>query len=225
MHGEFGWSLLLSFVLVALSFRQDTHYLPWCIDNAHTIGHWTFVNETMKSFKCCTWDDEFINDPEVCGNGKIRRVYQQCYVGSNVFVQQAGGNACSCDVNQGRSTVNAREKFDWIPSFCTLHPWNAPLFCELLGNRTIMLVGDSTMEQSASTLMAMIQSGQGGCAEQIKACRNDYLYFGIKQGELSLKPYYQLFHPDIVVLTFGAHAKDDGDVWTVWNFLERIISE
>ena len=27
------------------------------------------------------------------------------------------------------------------------------------------------------------------------------------------------------MLTFGAHAKDDGDVWTVWSFLEPIIAE
>ena len=57
--------------------------------------------------------------------------------------------------------------YDWVPCFCMLHRWNASFFCELLGNRTILLVGDSTMEQSVSTLMAMIQSGQGGSADQI----------------------------------------------------------
>ena len=179
--------LLLAFVIVVHSSREEAHYLPWCNGNTHTIGHWSFVNVTKKSFQCCTWDKEFSNDPEVCGNEKITRFYQECYVGSNIVVQQAGGNACSCDAAlQGRSTVNARENYDWVPSFCMLHHWNASFFCELLGNRTILLVGDSTMEQSASTLMAMIQSGEGGCADQIKACRSDFLYFGIKQGELSL---------------------------------------
>ena len=34
-----------------------------------------------------------------------------------MFVQQAGGNVCSCDAVQGRSTdVNAPEKYDWVPS-------------------------------------------------------------------------------------------------------------
>ena len=208
------------------SFREEAHYLPWCTDQI-TPGHWAFVNETQKSFQCCSWDKDFSlgNDPAVCGNERISKIYQQCFVGSNAIVQHAGSNACSCDDVQGRSTVYAREKYDWIPSFCRLQDWNAPFFCELLGNRTIMLVGDSSMEQSASTLMAMIKSGEGGCADQIKACRSDYLYFGIKEGELSLKPYFHLFQPDIVVLTFGAHAQDDGDVWTVWSFLEPIIAE
>jgi hypothetical protein len=46
----------------------------------------------------------------------------------------------------------------WQPENCTLLRWNATQFCELLGNRTILLSGDSTMQQTASTLFSMLSA-------------------------------------------------------------------
>ena len=37
----------------------------------------------------------------------------------------------------------------WIPSMCSLHKWNATDFCQLLGSRRIMMIGDSHMQQTA----------------------------------------------------------------------------
>jgi hypothetical protein len=34
--------------------------------------------------------------------------------------------------------------------------WNATLFCEALGKRTILMMGDSSMQQSSSTLFSMV---------------------------------------------------------------------
>jgi hypothetical protein len=55
--------------------------------------------------------------------------------------------------------VSNREKYKWKPTHCDLLEWNAAHFCELLGNQTMLLVGDSLMEQSANTLFAMIKEG------------------------------------------------------------------
>ena len=41
----------------------------------------------------------------------------------------------------------------WEPSGCRLRDFSASAFCTALGDRTLLLVGDSTMQQLASVLM------------------------------------------------------------------------
>ena len=59
-----------------------------------------------------------------------------------------GGNACACDPAR-------REQLSllWEPSGCKLREFSAEAFCTALGDRTLLLVGDSTMQQLASVLM------------------------------------------------------------------------
>ena len=59
-----------------------------------------------------------------------------------------GGNACACDPAR-------REQLSllWEPSGCRLRDFSAAAFCAALGDRTLLLVGDSTMQQLASVLM------------------------------------------------------------------------
>ena len=53
-------------------------------------------------------------------------------------VTQVGGHACTCQgVRQMR----------WVPSSCELAEWNATTFCKALGDRKMVMIGDSTMEQ------------------------------------------------------------------------------
>lgn len=66
--------------------------------------------------------------------------------------------------------VSEREKWEWVPLTCDLVQWNATMFCELLGNRTILLAGDSTVRQTGQALMSMIrhETDRGkGCQTQI----------------------------------------------------------
>ena len=63
------------------------------------------------------------------------------------------GRGCSCDINLGRHQLHLRERFYWQPHNCRLLEWNATQFCDFLGDRTISMIGDSTMEQIAATLV------------------------------------------------------------------------
>ena len=73
----------------------------------------------------------------------------------NVTVRQDRGNyycddlAESCDFFQDR--------YVWSPSRCRLLAWDAERFCQLLGERKMLFVGDSTMAQAALTVMNWIQ--------------------------------------------------------------------
>lgn len=217
-------------VLVLSAYGQDAHHLPWCSNNAHTTGHWQTVNTTRKSFHCCGYGDYLNTISEFCGTQAYPKFQKGfCWKGSNEFGASVGmnsiGRSCQCDAEQGRLTVSQREKYEWIPSLCTMKEWDAQLFCSLLGNRTISLVGDSTMEQSSATLMSMIQSGGGGCAHQITNCRCDFLSFGLHWGEPTVKEVGFMFHADILVMSFGPHASDDGDLWSVWGALESMITD
>ena len=58
---------------------------------------------------------------------------------------QVGASACSCDSKSNRLELGSIEQYQWKPSFCDLPAWDANAFCHLLGNRTVLLVGDSTM--------------------------------------------------------------------------------
>jgi len=82
------------------------------------------------------------------------------------------------------------------------------------------------MEQTASTLMAMIQSGKGGCAHLLAACKSYHLSFGIKPGDFSFQELFTKFHfPQIVMLNFGSHAKDEGDVHAVWSNIAPTLTD
>jgi hypothetical protein len=103
-------------------------------------------------------------------------------------------------------TITQREKYEWQPLLCDLIPWNATQFCELLGNRTILLVGDSTMHQTGAALASRITWDTGslkGCADHISIGRINRLGWEPKQTPVI--DYVKLAKPDILILNTGAH--------------------
>ena len=87
------------------------------------------------------------------------------------------GSGCS-DRCMAEPKRDALEGFTWVPDIdpcaddgsCLFAPWSANAFCGALGDRTMMLLGDSTMGQFASTLvnMLVVAGGGGACAHQLK---------------------------------------------------------
>lgn len=91
-----------------------------------------------------------------------------------------GHGACSpscSDFNDG--------SLEWVPRTCALPQWDARRFCTLLGQRRLLLVGDSTMEQTGSALVALVQwghlrdggvaAGNASCHRQISIVHSDTL--------------------------------------------------
>jgi len=51
-----------------------------------------------------------------------------------------------------------------MPYACKLVAWDAQRFCQLLGTRKVLAIGDSTMLQAASVLMNYIHWGYWGAS-------------------------------------------------------------
>lgn len=96
----------------------------------------------------------------------------------------------------------------WTPRSCRLHDWSARHFCDALQNRTMLLVGDSTMGLFAMSLMSALH-GNDLCSKQVVFSNSDLLsqqitprYF--ERGR-SLSWGMHKFKPDLVVLSTYAH--------------------
>ena len=116
---------------------------------------------TNTSFPCCGWDVvDTHNDRQKCPNKKYNCL--PLYSGStDGYYAQSGGHACKCAHARNSENRKYIDGYIWQPNSCRLAEWDAKLFCELLGDRTILLSGDSTMQQTATTLMSMITAGEG----------------------------------------------------------------
>lgn len=80
-------------------------------------------------------------------------------------------------------------------------------------------MGDSTMQQTASTIMSMITRGGGTCADQIFLYRNDWVSFEYLEWQ-NMQTVALQYRPDILVINSGAHMRDMGDIKYVWKQLE-----
>lgn len=193
-----------------------------CTNNQHRFGTWRLRSNTTKltkSFYCCGWDGEdFLLNTTLCGTNKING--DALYWGARDHNTQSGGHACTCDIRgNSRFTVTPRESYEWIPRNCSLLPFNGIQFCKLLGNRTILMSGDSTMQQIATTLLSMTATTGGKCGTQIAMGRSDYLAFTLK-GHKGVPENVNFVKPDICIMNAGAHQHDMGDIWDIWGKLE-----
>ena len=82
---------------------------------------------------------------------------------------------CQCDAEQGWLSVNRREKYMWTPDDCDLVPWDAASFCAKLGSRSLLMIGDSTMQQAAATVLSMVIAGGGACSVKLSSSLSDTL--------------------------------------------------
>ena len=58
-----------------------------------------------------------------------------------------GGYACSCQ------RFGFEDVYTWVPNECRLLEWDAKEVCRVLGNRSLLVLGDSTVSQAAGVLM------------------------------------------------------------------------
>ena len=129
---------------------------------------------------------------------------------------QVGGHACHCDREEGRLSVNRREKYTWVPHNCSLNEWNTDRFCQLLQDKKILFVGDSTSVQTGGALMAMTYKK---CATNLYLARDDNFY-GNK-----LIGFVERFKPDILIISYGPHALDDEDVRIELKHIQEMLYE
>jgi hypothetical protein len=165
-------TLMSEIAKLLLSPNDTSSELPLCTGDAHVQGAWVPFEPLTKSFVCCGWhDDDYLNLPEDCGIPNLRKGLRQ-FIGDGCsaeppYFTHVGGHACYCDAKQGRFTINRREKYSWKPHDCKLLSWDAHGFCAHLGARAMVFSGDSTMQQTAATVINMLVAAKAACAEQL----------------------------------------------------------
>jgi len=198
--------------------RDDLDLIPplqrACTSREVSKGLWVRDSSiTEKLYYCCGYDGhDHRHNIEVCGGINLAGLSD--YQAREDIRMQVGGNACLCDKKEGRSSVNRREKYSWVPHQCSLNEWNPDRFCELLRDKKILFVGDSTSIQTANALMAMTYKK---CATNLYTARDDNFY-GNK-----LIGFVERFKPDILIVSYGPHAQDNEDVRIVLKHIQEML--
>ena len=190
-----------------------------CTGASHSVGSWVKSIEIRnKSFGCCFTGKRvpIAEPPDRCYRGSFNNVSGDIYFEKQMFPPMGAG--CQClglemtSKGVGRDFITDVEKYDWMPSNCTLLHWNASLFCEALNNRTILFAGDSTMSQSALTVMSLlVQAGphDGNCLPRLYYQQTDRLLPMpgrlIGRSTLTLLPLVLRYAPDILIFSVGPH--------------------
>ncbi|KAL9190516.1 hypothetical protein ACHAXT_000222 [Thalassiosira profunda] len=230
-------AVLLPFLVVPVNFQSASSADPshpkqanitcnangTCTDPVGVVGEWVYVgrNRSFASPDCCGLDDI-----QTGANGFEKRCRVpagfnvELYHGDPdpVFPAILGGHAC------GLGCPGYRDEYVWhSPNL----PWqfDATDTCRLLGNRTALLIGDSTMGQAAVTLMNALRFGH--CQTQIYIGSSDTLvgrgYGGMNRGN-TWRALVDRINPDIVVLTVGAHLTSASDA-TYGTLIDEILGE
>ena len=145
------------------------------------------------------------------------------FEGSRTGLAWMYGNGC-----ERKCRRNFVDRFEWKSP--NLPQWNPAEFCRLLGpHRRILMIGDSTMTQAATTLMNAVH---GYCQTQLINFIVDTL-INEELGVLNRGPHWLEIvrnesitrDGDIVVLTVGAHISRKQDLYNVSDLvLQQIMA-
>jgi hypothetical protein len=215
-----------------------------CKGGNHAVGKWVFndrLTNADKSFYCCGYDEnDFQSNTTLCGSHNAKETQRvvfgkrpqefshlEYFVGEESHLMQSGGNACMCDRTdeKGRWEMHMREKYEWTPSFCFLHEWNAKTFCELLGDRNILIRGDSTAGQSAITLINMLVSKGEKCQKQITFSWANLLSLSSGPRNHELLDMVKHANASIVIFSAGAHFHSTDHHKQGWETMATKITE
>jgi hypothetical protein len=176
-------------------------------------------DKVKKSFYCCLKTDNDAEKEKLCGL-KDTDNFDIGY-GASKDLFMAPDHGCICDILDGRFVNHKWEQYVWKPHDCILSEWNAADFCVALGTRRILMVGDSLMHQAASTLHAMLKVAKASCIEQISFGKTTHVTYSKPMkfsANKNLDAYFTNNNgADICILNTGAHQKDLGDVYKIWE--------
>ncbi len=182
---------------------------------------------------CCTWDSEGAarNSQRLCHHGspKDDLMYLGAFRGPLNRFAHGGGNGCSC------KDAQKFDAFSWVPDSCSIKQFDARAFCLQLRNRTLLIIGDSTAEQTASVLMGSVRAGfpwhdssgnaddalTTGCQHNILFAVGDTLiaerFAEYNRGQ-HWTEHVRRWKPDLVIVSAGPHIMQDDD-------MERVMDE
>jgi hypothetical protein len=193
---------------ITLQMNNTTDLEIRCTDSVGINGQW--VHKLDRTFAagpfCCGWDwfptfvrhDKVHCRQELAGGGN-----PNWYSGeTGEFYQQIGAKACTC-ANKG-----FKDEFVWESPMLPKPSFDPTDTCEKLGNRTVLMIGDSTMQQGASVLMNSFFPNK--CQAQIRfGLSNKLIFYNRREGERGRRwdHVVRMFPSDIIILAAGAHVQ------------------
>ena len=172
-------------------------------------GEWK--KDPHKKFEapiCCGWDDRaYLSHQNECGDQPMARE-NRTYQGPKDFLAHSGYKGCTCN--------DFHDEYPWIDD--DLPPFNASQTCQKLKSRSVLMIGDSTMDQTASKFMNALFVA--GCQIQITFAPGDTLVGesmgGMNRG-MKWTESVSLHNPDIVIISAGPHIKNRSNFESVIN--------
>jgi hypothetical protein len=147
------WSTIL---LLELLFSSSAQELPLCDGLSYNDGMWieSYQNSTAENFECCsnTLDGEQYNSLDCRKTPAPPLVEDHGCLCKDYFYAEKRTSFSSDPYNFRPRAID----YKWKPHNCVLLDWDAKRFCDILGDRKILMVGDSTMSQTHKTLQNMI---------------------------------------------------------------------
>jgi hypothetical protein len=169
-------------------------------------GEWVLAPppppDHFDSYACCGLKsgDERVKNMKECETGPHRPHFlndHRDFIGQpDQLLTSRGAFACS--------ECNFTETHVWKTK--ALRPFDPHGLCRALGNRTILMIGDSTMAQTASVLIT--DTYAAGCQTKMRMAFGDTLIHEL-MGALNRGRHWleavEEYRPDIAILTAGAH--------------------
>lgn len=183
-------------------------------------GQWVPApKDHFSDYKCCGLANRYFRKHEECGlSGPPNFKTNQEFLGRSEFLPpMLAGCVCECNFTETR--VWETNENHILPA------WDPHAFCHTLGNRTILMVGDSTMAQTAAVFMTEVHPA--GCQTQIRMAYGDTLTHE-PMGNLNRGRHWfeivKVHQPDIVILTGGAHIRwEDGFSKWIDTVIEGVV--
>eukprot|EP00037_Helgoeca_nana_P025212 m.273318 g.273318 ORF g.273318 m.273318 type:complete len:520 (-) comp26884_c0_seq2:95-1654(-) len=201
---------------------------PWCSgdrgDNMMFSGRWNEVTESdSRALPCCEFNDVTRNSPN-CGpepTNQPAHIERLGFTGRLEGWAYSGGSGCKCSP--------LHPDLRWSASgSCAVLEWSAAGFCKLFSATDrlgLLLIGDSTQQQSAATLMNAIKAGGGDCHPRVGFAMADTLvakwFGGLNRGRFWTH-LVTADHPEFIILTAGAHIHE-GTAFTA--MLRTVLDE
>ena len=181
-------------------------------------GTWVFKQENIKERQCCSWSGS---------NGYSETCIQfHPILGNKIVINpnqtsSYGRNWCNCtSYTQSNDTQHGSWLWQPAPLIEPIQPWNAQLFCQILGERNVYMIGDSTMQQTQVALILAIRENNGGCDHQIIHWMLDMLT-PVEVPELDIMVRMNNSTQAIIVLNTGSHMTNPHHVTWLTSYFEK----
>ena len=203
---------------------MGNHTRIFCNNPVGVEGEWVHVpgrRFPTGNEKCCSWDNFPMFAPqEFCRQEEAAKFGS--YTGeTGKFYQQAGGRRCTCvdykdeHIWKSPSLHNSEieNKQEQDVNFDAQQSRNR---CKKLGNRTVLMIGDSTMQQTATVLMNSYFPTE--CQRQVRVALSDTA-INLKGGTTNIKEgkkerggkwidLVKAYPSSIVIVSVGAHIRE-----------------